>query len=136
MTETVLKKNWHGPLTVDNIEGVVTLLRQLLGGRRYTFISAHERYKFKPEARTGQRLGKGGPTKEVGFHIDEDRARASMFIHDSYGICTLASSLKDGDSYTSEENPYLEFRENQVTITHQSDSGHKLYWMYVLEDEE
>lgn len=34
--------NWDGMLTVKNIEQVVDLLRRLLGGKRYIFVSSNE----------------------------------------------------------------------------------------------
>jgi hypothetical protein len=132
MAQTALNEYWHGPLTLENIEGVVTLLRQLLGGRRYTVVSAHEGSGFKPEVLTSQRLGKDGPEKEIGCHIDTARGRASLYIHDSYGVHPLDINLKD----VSGVNPYFEFKGNQVIITCRSASGHKLYWAFAPEDEE
>ena len=48
--------SWAGIMTAENIEGVAEQLRQLLTGKRYTFVLSTEDTGFEPKVSTNRRL--------------------------------------------------------------------------------
>lgn len=126
--------NWYGMLTVENIERVADLLRQLLKGKRYTFVAANEFFGFKPEVRTNQELKPSTTGDPINVYYDKDGKRFAGFnVCDSYGVWGCSTSLQE-EQYDHEfKNPYFVFEWNKVTITHCAPAGHKLYWVAAIE---
>jgi len=133
--------HWDGMLTVENIQEVVSLLSQLLDGKRYTFVTANEIFQFKPEVRTGQSFNPKGSTsgKAINVCFDETNKdspkHAGFNVGDTYGVWGCSTSLTE-DKYDSEyNNPYFHFEYNKVTITHRAPAGHLLYWVAAIEQD-
>jgi hypothetical protein len=108
---------WNGTLTIENVPAVAGLIRELLAGKRYTFVACNEFFGFKPEVRTGQTLkpsrGKGDPVNCYGETPDH----AGFHINDTYGVWGLSTSQKGG-GYDSDFNaPYFVFEWDKVTVT-------------------
>lgn len=137
------ERDWHGFLTTENAEAVAARLRRLLGGRRYTFVSANEGLRdYFPEVRTGQRLrddgasaytyGDGGRCAGVsvqdtygswGVHSDAaDQSGAHRRVHDASGRGTVDKNLA-----------YLHFKHDRVEVEHFAPAGFRLYWLAVIE---
>jgi hypothetical protein len=125
---------WYGMLTINNIEQVADLLRQLLSGKRYAFVSSNELFSFKPEVRTNQELK---PSDPINVYYDKDGKRFAGFnVYDSYGVWGCSTSLQE-EQYDHEfKNPYFVFNLDKVTITHRAPAGHKLYWVVVVEGDQ
>jgi hypothetical protein len=85
--------HWFGMLTVENIEQVADLLRQLLVGKTYTFVTVNELFRYKPEVRTSQRLKPNGDA--ITATKDETGRFASFSVSDSYGVWGCSTNLKN-----------------------------------------
>lgn len=122
--------NWYGNLTIDNIEQVVGLLRKLLAGKKYTFVSVNEYFGYKPEVRTGQEIEPQKATNKDAFSFwyDKDNAPplyAGFNVVDTHGVWGLSTSAT--------EQPYLRFEWNKVAIEHKAPAGHKMFWVVAVE---
>lgn len=138
--ETVMRKenfslSWYGMLTVENIEQVADLVRQLLVGRTYTFVAANEYRDYKPQVRTNQHMTRSNAGDPVNVYYDESAEKrfAGFSVCDTYGIWGVSTNLKD-DLYDPDfKNPFVNFENDKVTITHRAASGNKIYWVIALE---
>jgi hypothetical protein len=120
-------------LTTENIEQVVGLLKELLIGKKYTFIACNEYIgDFRLDVRTSQSL------KDSPFSIwrDEEKgAYAGFNVSDSYGVWGCLTTLRE-DKYDGKyDNPYIVFEHNKVTITHRAASGALIYWCAAVEQD-
>ena len=131
-----MSPNWHGMLTVKNIERVADLLRQLLNEKRYTFVAANECFDFRPEVRTNQKLEPSTAGDPISVYHDKDQGQFACFsVRDSYGVWGCSTNLQE-ESYDHEfKNPYFVFERNKVNITHRAPAGNKLYWVAAIERE-
>lgn len=123
--------NWYGKLTIENIEQVVGLFRQLLENRRYTFVAINELFR-RPDVRTGQRLEPHKATSGEAFSVwfddkNSPPAFAGFNAVDTYGVWGLSTSVN--------EQPYVVFEWNKVTIEHNAPAGNKLIWVLAIEQE-
>lgn len=123
-----MELNWHGMLTTENIEAVVNLLKQLLEGKRYTFVTCNESFRFKPEVRTGQRL-----TGDFKIYRDESLNYAGFNVGDSYGMWGCSTNTNEARYDHTFQNPYFSFEWHKVTITHRAPAGYLLYWCLAVE---
>ena len=123
---------WAGMLTIENVEKVAELFRELLQGKRYTFVSANEFFGFKPEVRTRQRLAfqKSDPIQAF---KEKDGKSAGIMVHAPFGVWSIHTNLAKNQHDPEFKNPYLAFDWNRVTITHRAPGGNKLYWVVALE---
>jgi uncharacterized protein YoaH (UPF0181 family) len=136
MVEKEINLNWNGMLTVENIEQVAEVLRQLLKGKKFTFVACHEDNNFIPKARTCQELRSINGDDPISVYYDKESKRFAGFnACDSYGVWGCSTSLHV-DVYDHEfKNPYFAFEYNKVTITHRAASGSKIYWVCAIERE-
>ena len=128
------KNNWHGTLTLENLEEVAAMIGDLLDGKRYTFVACNEYFKFKPEVRTGQELNHKGATSghAISTYFDNEQSppRFGGFnIGDTYGVwgCSTASSAEGYHYDPTYEAPHVSIDWGKVTITHRAPAGHLLY---------
>lgn len=131
--------NWFGMLTINNIEQVVGLLKQLIDGKRYTFVACNELDGFKPEVRTSQCVEHNKATSKNAFNIyyDTENSRYAGFnIVDSYGVWGCSTNTTDEKFDHERKNPYFSFKYNQVIIEHRAAGGNLLYWCIAVEDAE
>ena len=127
--------HWYGMLTMQNIEQVCDLLRQLLGGKSYTFVASNEFFGHKPEVRTSQRLSAQSTRRENAISVwhDKEGKRASFNVTDSYGVWGCTTNLSEDEYDPDFNNPHFVFEWNKVTITHRAPAGHLLYWTAAIE---
>lgn len=123
--------NWCGKLTVENIEQVVGLFRKLLENRRYTFVAINQSYR-RPDVRTGQQLDPRKAKGEEVFSIwFDDKSSPPAFAGfnavDTYGVWGLSTSAND--------QPYISFEWNKVTIEHKAPAGNELICVLAIEPE-
>ncbi|MFH0874170.1 MAG: hypothetical protein V1846_05030 [Candidatus Komeilibacteria bacterium] len=137
MSEKMMDLNWGGMLTVRNIERVAALLRTLLVGRRFTFVTAHESSHYRPKVLPGQQLASDSTGDPVQVHYGADRKRAGLIVSDSSGVWDLWTDLLEDSGYDPRsDNPHIRFAPGQVTITHRSGSGHLIYWVAAVEEQD
>ena len=141
--------NWYGMLTIDNIKGVVALFRQLLDGKRYTFVAVNMygnentpgRIVSKIDVRTSQEVrhdkAKYGETFTVWFDEQSDTPPrfAGFNVCDTYGVWGLSTNTNETKHDHEFKNPYIVFEWNKVSITHRAPAGHILYWTIAVEDD-
>lgn len=132
--------HWYGMLTIENLENVVDLLKQLLDGKKYTFVACNEFFDFKPEVRTGQMVDHKGATSGNAFSIWWDEKNnpphyGGFNVGDTYGVWGCSTTATDEVKHDN-ENPYFVFEGNKVTITHKAPAGHLLYWVAAVEKED
>ncbi len=129
---------WDGMLTVQNIEQVVEVLRQLLNGKKFTFVACDEVSGFTPEVRTGQQLQPSTKGDPINVYYDEKSKRFAGFtVCNSRGGVWGCSTNLHTDEYDNQfKNPYFVFEENKVTITHRAPSGSKIYLVVAIEEKE
>jgi len=124
----------YGMLTKGNIEDFVAVLREMLTGKRYTFVACNESRHFEPEVRTSQRLENG--TNGTPFSVHHYDGWASFGVCDTYGVWGCTTTWDDPKMYDADfKNPYFVFDYNKVTITHRAPAGHLLYWVVAVERE-
>ncbi len=129
---------WSGMLTVKNIEEIANLIFLLLNGRNYTFVTVNELFRFKPEVRTGQKLYQesGKKTEAVSVQYDgAERNSAGFNVNDTYGLWGCRTNLLEDIFDPEFKNPYIEFSDNQIMITHRASPGQILYWIAAVEKE-
>jgi len=127
--------NWCGMLTVENIKQVVEVLRQLLSGKKFTFVICDEGRGFEPEVRTGQQLKPSTKDNSINVYYDEEKNFAGFNVCDSYGVWGCSTNLHANEYDPEFKNPYLAFEHNRVTITHRAPSRSKLYCVCAIEKE-
>lgn len=133
--------NWHGTLTIHNVEEVAGMLRQLLEGKLYTSCEVYEYKGYRPELRLHQKLEPTHATNKEGIstyrHEDEDgNVLAGFLVVDSYGVWGLDTTKTDKGYDSTFNNPYLVFEWNKCTMTLRTPTGQLAYWMVVVEDEQ
>lgn len=126
--------NWSGMLTTKNIDQVAKLLHQLLDGNKHTFVSANEFYGFKPKVETDQKLTpektESGKAINVSHHAKD---HASLFITHSGGVLICSTNLVEDIYDPNFKNPYFNFEDDKVTITHRADAGQVLHWVAAVQ---
>jgi hypothetical protein len=118
---------WDGMLTIDNIENVVKLLEKLLTGKKYTFVTSNEFFRYEPEVRASQR--KSG---KINFWKEKDYA--GFNVADTYGVWGCSTNAKIEQYDHTFQNPYFVFEWNKVKIIHRAPVGHLLYWLIAVEE--
>ena len=116
---------WYGTLTVDNIGSVVELLKQLLEGKKYTFVSCYAYRGYKPEVRLHQEIDHKSSTAGNAFIIYRHDGWSSFNVCDSYGVW----------GQSTYNNPYFNFERDRVTIESTNGYGEKYYWTLVVEEQ-
>lgn len=122
---------WRGMLTIKNIGEVANTLRELLTGKKFTLVIAHENIYFRPEVTTCQILispnGTDEPIKV--WHWGE---RSSIDISSSNEVWSFETSIKENEFDPKFLNPYINFDSNKIFITWVSNSR-KMYWVAAVE---
>lgn len=138
MEERSMDLGWHGMLTVNNVEQVADLLRQLLTGKRYTFVAVNEFYGFKPEVRTSQKLKpKINSSNPINVYYDDTGAKrfAGFSVSDSYGVWSFSTNLQEDQDDPGSKNPHFSFEWDKVTIIFRLSGGNLVYWVAAVEKE-
>lgn len=117
--------HWHGTLTVDNIDNVVDLLKQLLDGKKYTFVSCYAYKGYKPEVRLHQEIEHKSSTTGNAFSIYRHDGWSSFNVCDTYGVWGQSTF----------NNPDFIFERDRVTIESVNGFNEKFYWTIVVEDQ-
>ena len=114
-------RNWFGHLTVDNIDDIVVVLKEMLEGQKYTFVSMRWLEGLEPrvDVRTSQSL------KDNAFSVYHHALHAGFNVGDTYGVWGVSTTAPD---------PFFNFEHCKVTIQHESASGNKLTWVIALEE--
>ena len=137
MRKAVAKRcgqNWAGRLTFENVETVVESLLQLLGGKKYTFVTVLDDPN-KVDVLTSQELGTVNPIEAY-----RDKEHAGFQITDSHGVRRCSTIMhKGGDP---DGNPYIIIEEKKIIITLYfgadrkqiyTDDGYRVRWIIVVE---
>ena len=131
-----MNDNWFGVMTVDNIEDIVGKLRELLTGKRYTFVSCYEYKRYEPEVRASQELKNG--TSDDPFHVwyGENQEFGGFNVGDTYGVWGLDTNGHRGANYDGKfDIPYLVFDYGKCTMTFRTPAGLLAYWVVAVECE-
>jgi hypothetical protein len=130
---------WHGCLTLENLDLVADRLRRLLGGQRFTWVSCNAvMNNYRPKVRTGQRITEG--IKASRSVRDDDRQVGYITISYSEYVAFLDTTVSDRAeeiglvSYDvrRKRGAYLSFTGNQVRIEQAENIG-PIYWVAAVE---
>ena len=115
-------RNWFGHLTVDNIDDIVAVLKEMLDGQKYTFVSMGWLEGLEPrvDVRTSQSL------KGNAFSVYHYALHSGFNVGDSYGVWGVS---------TAPPGAFISFEHWKVTIKHESASGNKLTWIIATEQQ-
>ncbi len=128
-----MDRNWHGNMTIKNVEQVVERLRLLFGGKKFIFVSANEIFNYKPQVELDQELVPKQDGSAVSFSRDEKGQFAILFIQHCDGVLTLSTRLTEDQANQDGTDPYLAFEQDKVTITHRPGGSNKVYWVLVVQ---
>jgi hypothetical protein len=122
---------WSGVLTLENLDEVAGLFRQLLDGKRYTFVSAYEYRGWRPEVRMHQQVEPHNATDGQGISLWREDAATPTYggfhVVDTYGVWGLSCSVH--------EKPYVSFEYNKVTMELKTPAGKGAWWVVAVEGE-
>lgn len=129
---------WHGMLCAETREGVAQRMRNLLEGKRFTYVHSNtyaedpEEYRYAAvDVNTTQRLT--GTIKVS----DDDRDYSHIWwaITDySMGVSTKAKTQSEGREGKPYDYVHFNFTTRRVVIEHFAPSRSRLRWEFVLED--
>jgi hypothetical protein len=129
--------SWYGTMTTWNAAAIADRLRQLLAGKRYTFVAINGGCPYSPDVRTRQILrgGRGlrldGDAQNICLHLSE--GCANIVGCDSYGVWSFSSTTTDMHSFNEYRQPYCTFNDREFRVTHRAPCGDILVWVFALE---
>src|SRR5690348_15585774 len=111
-----INRHWFGTLTADNLEAVAAVLREMLTGARYTFVSVNEWFGPvpRPDVRTSQRLTPENNIHGEAISVWKDDTTGQprgIIVSDTYGVWSLCPAFP-GSQEEKEGLPYLAFEWN------------------------
>lgn len=124
---------WCGMLTTKNIEAVAKMFRELLMGKKFTLVTAHEDIYFRPYVTTSQILISPNGTDEPIKVWHWIEGKSSIDISCSNEVWSFETSIKENEFDPKFLNPYINFDSNKVIITWLSNSR-KMYWVAAVEE--
>lgn len=137
---------WYGMLTIDNINEVVTQIKEVIDGKKYTFVAVNMygnennpgRLVSDVDVRTSQEVrhdkAKNGQTFTVWFDDESPHPRFAGFnVSDSYGVWGLSTRTNSHDYDYEFKNPYIVIDHDKISISHRAPAGHILYWIIAVE---
>lgn len=126
------RRTWYGYLSDETVEHIAERIRNLLTGRRYTFVSLNTtQTRTMPEVRTGQRMTPekhvrreavsvhriGEPLDYAGAEPDKAWESCGLSVADTYGVWGMhASHATEADAYKDSADPEKAHRATYVTI--------------------
>lgn len=126
-------RDWNGLLCVENFDLVVARLRRMIGDSQpYTFVTTHEGYGWRPEARTSQKAEAIKASRES----RESGEWAHVFVSDTYGswgLHTTAQTEKDAREQDAKSSTELTFERGQLMVKHYNGYGDRMYWLIAPE---
>jgi hypothetical protein len=146
-------RDWHGYLTLENLEAVAGRMRKLLTGRSYTWVACNSGLRhYFPEVRAGQQLRDDGVTT---YRNDNGgRYSAGITVPDTYGVWGLHTDVPDQptarkrrseawdeaseeqrrtDTWDDRDLTYLHIIRDKIEIEHFAIIGYRLYWVVTVE---
>lgn len=135
-----MRDSYYGNLTVANAEQFVERLREMLTGKRYTFITVNASLDNIPDVRVHQQLG-GRINTEPGVadnirlypveYLANESAYQNLNVCDTYGVWSLTT----GFTYFSFQ-PRERDRPERVAITLKTGYGTDgiIRWLIYIED--
>ncbi len=146
-------RDWHGYLTLENLDAVAGRMRKLLTGRRYTWTACNSGLRhYFPEVRAGQQL------RDRGVTTYREEAQHGPFggitVPDTYGVWGLHTSAPDQrtahqqrteawdrateeqrrtDTWDDQRLTYLHITWDKIEIEHYAIIGYRLYWVITVE---
>lgn len=157
MARLASDRDWHGYLTLENLDAVAERLRKLLAGQRYTWVACNSGLRhYFPEVRTGQQIRDYGVRV---WHPEDGSRLGGITIPDTYGIWGIDTSVPDQqtarqrrhaawekatdeqkrtDTWDDRGLTYLHIKHDRIEIEHFAPIGYRLYWVVTVEprDEE
>lgn len=132
-------RDWHGYLTLENLDAVAQRLRDLIGdGKLYTAVCSSEDFWSlrPPEVRTSCTSDK----IDVCHEPFEGRPAADISINDQHYLhylTTQSASQVEARALPEEDRPpYLHFKYGRVEITDHAPAGNKIFQVYAVEERE
>lgn len=131
--ERKVHRHWHGMLTVNNIDEIANLIREMLTGRRYTFVLVHEQKGFRPYVKASRELSNQNDINSVEVeHCGEgENATASLTILDNFN---------DGWTFsinnTDHQCPNIEFSQDTIQIAFEDPEKPKEFWVIAIENDD
>lgn len=138
---------WYGMLTIDNINEVVGQIKEVIDGKKYTFVAVNMygneqdpgRLVSQIDVRTSQEArhdkAKNGETFIVWFDEANNPPQFAGFnVCDTYGVWGLSTRTNSANYDYEFKNPYLSIDRNKVSISHRAPAGRILYWVIAVED--
>lgn len=148
-------RDWHGYLTLENLEAVTARFRSLLDGQRYTWVACNSGLRhYFPEVRTGQQLRGRGVTTYRDDGEGDGEPFAGITVPDTYGAWGLHTSVLDQrtargrrhaafekatgeqkrtDTWDDQRLTYLHIKHDRIEIEHFAPAGYRLYWVVTVE---
>lgn len=135
--------SWYGVQTIENTPEIVERLRDLLTGKKYTFVSTND--GFNPESRIGvdvrtdQKLenGTNGTPFSIWYDEKNDPPRYCGFnVGDTYGVWGVHTSATETQYDPTFNVPYWVFDYNQARVVHRAPAGHLLVWVIAVQNKE
>lgn len=154
-------RDWSGYLTLENFDAVAGRLREMLEGKRYTWVSCNEGLRdFFPEVRPGMEMEK------IVIHDRSDIGYGCTMAHltvcDTYGVWGLDATVPDQKTAHERRQAAWErasdearsagrwqdrgmthihfdrtrYDQGQLKVEHHNGYGDRLYWVIAVEPEQ
>ena len=116
---TNYQPRYYDKFTVEQLETVADDIRQLLDGKRYTFVAVNEAMHYRPEVHTSQEM------REVTTYYGANKEFGGLHIHDSYGVWGFMTDNVDS----------LRIDHCSIKATFKAGAGNLIHWVVMLEDD-
>lgn len=121
---------FHGAITKENYAAVAEIVRIVLLGKRYTWVSVNEYFSHRPEVRVGLVVA-SVTVNEYGFTVHDDYGIAC--VNWGYETQQEARAARQTDDASLHKHSWIDIKEDAVQVEHFALAGNHIWWHWAVD---